>query len=151
MLNEQVLYHFIQELEANGYTIDEHTKEAFYGKLYQKGVDKLEAGLFKAYKAGIASKNPLARGAATQFGNLITNPDNFQLISDMNKGVQTVGPGFALATAKGEGIRRAIKPVLGQAADKLTWEYKNSPFGEAVLAPVSSAIDSVYGAVGGLF
>ena len=148
MLNPVIINSFIDELESNGFYVGEHTKQALYGKAWQKGMDAINKGIHNMADAGFKSKNKGIRNLTTALAGTYTNPDNLKLMNDAARGLQEVGPDYMLATVKGEGARRVIKPAIGNAADKLTWEYKNSPFAQSVLQPVSNAIDSAY-ATGG--
>ena len=123
MLTPEILYYFDDELE----------KQAFIGPS-------------TALKL-MGSKNKHLRALGKKIGDVnefAARPENIKLVEDVHQGLTTVGPGYAGATLKGDLVRRAIKPVVGDKVSKaVTWEYKNSPFAKALL-PFSGIIDRGY-------
>ena len=63
MLDKDVYYYFIDELSNNGIYLDEHTKEAFYGKLFDWIDNKTLGVLDKGLKSKNKKVQALARGA----------------------------------------------------------------------------------------
>lgn len=110
---------------------DEMRKEAFL-------TPKSALGLMQ-------SASPLKRklghfGAKIQ--GVAASPATQELVDSINTGAQTVGPAFALATAKGAAAREALKAsgISKRVAELATFEEMNSPFAKA-LNPLTPIID----------
>ena len=70
------------------------------------------------------------------------SPASHELAQSVNSGLQTVGPGFALATVKGTAAREALKAsgVSKRLADLATYEEINSPLAKSI-NPLTPIID----------
>jgi hypothetical protein len=72
-----------------------------------------------------------------------TAPAMHELANSVNSGLQTIGPAFALATAKGTVAREALKAsgVSKKLSDLATYEEINSPFAKSI-NPLTPIIDN---------